>query len=88
MQGWKNKMLSQAGKESLLKSVVQSLPTYVMNVFALPLILCEELEQMMNSFWWGKDESQRGFLRWKSWDKLCQSKAEGGLGLNAFMNTT
>lgn len=47
---WNSKFLSQDGKEILLKSVAQAIPSYVMSVFALLISLCEELERMMNSF--------------------------------------
>ena len=53
MHSWRGKMLSRGGKEILLKSVVQAIPSYVMSVFLLPVLLCEDLERMMNSFWWG-----------------------------------
>ena len=39
LQGWRNKLLSRAGKEVLLKSVVQSILSHVMQVFALLLIV-------------------------------------------------
>ena len=41
LQGWRNKLLSRAGKEVLLNSVVQSIPSYVMQVFALPNFFCK-----------------------------------------------
>jgi hypothetical protein len=34
MQGWKEKFLSHAGKEILLKDVIQAIPTYTMSVFS------------------------------------------------------
>jgi hypothetical protein len=39
--------LSQAGKEILIKSVAQALPTYIyiMGVFKLPLTLCDDFMQ-------------------------------------------
>ncbi|XP_073119607.1 uncharacterized protein [Henckelia pumila] len=82
MTGWKNKWLSRAGKEILLKSVVQALPTYVMSVFLLPQMLCSELERMMNSFWWGKTGQSRGGMKWLRWEKLSKHKAEAKIGSN------
>ena len=42
MQGWKEKLLSQAGKEVMIKPIVQSIPTYSMSVFKLPVGLCKD----------------------------------------------
>lgn len=36
LQGWKKVTLNQAGKEILIKSVVQAIPSYAMACFALP----------------------------------------------------
>ena len=79
-QGWRKKLLSKAGKEVVLKTVVHSIPSYVMSVFLIPLCLCEELEKMMNSFWLGKNGRVHDGIKWKSWDKLCHHKVTGGLG--------
>lgn len=50
IRSWNNKLLSRGGKEVLLKTVVQSLPTYAMNVFLIPTGMCTELERMMARF--------------------------------------
>ena len=42
LQDWKEKLLSQAGKEILLKGVVQAIPTFVMSCFKLSLDLCHD----------------------------------------------
>ena len=54
-------MLSQAGKEVLIKAMAQSIPTYTMSVFQLPMILCDELDTMCAKFspgWECEENSQ------------------------------
>jgi hypothetical protein len=51
LHDWKSKFLSQAGKEILLKAVIQAIPTYRMRVFLLPMGLCKEINSMMQKFW-------------------------------------
>ena len=46
-------MLSKARKEVLIKAVAQSILTYAMGVFQLPIRLCEELDAMCAKVWWG-----------------------------------
>lgn len=48
------KLLSQAGKEVLIKSVIQAIPTYNMGVFKLPKGLLQELNKMVRGYWWGQ----------------------------------
>ncbi|XP_042958008.1 uncharacterized protein LOC122293496 [Carya illinoinensis] len=79
MQGWKEKLLSQGGKEILLKAVALSIPTYTMSCFKLPRSLCSNLEEMMARFWWGQKSDERKIC-WLSWKKMCDSKLSGGLG--------
>lgn len=80
IKGWTHKFLSRAGREVLLKNVIQAVPTFAMRVFLLPAEMGKDIERTMNSFWWGcKGESNKG-IRWKSWDRLCVPKSWGGLG--------
>ena len=53
IKGWKGQLLSRAGKEILIKVVAQSIPTYTMGVFQLPMKLCNDLNAMYARFWWG-----------------------------------
>jgi len=80
LQGWKGQTLSRAGKEILIKAVVQSIPTYTMGVFQLPVKLCEELQALCARFWWGQIGTERK-IHWLSWNKLTRPKLEGGMGL-------
>ena len=49
LRDWDKRLLSRAGKEILLKSIIQAIPSYVMSVFLLPSTFCVEIE-IMNSF--------------------------------------
>ena len=79
LQGWKGKLLSKAGKEVLIKAIAQSVPTYTMGVFQLPVKLCNELNAMCARFWWGQVGNERK-IHWRSWDLLSKPKKEGGMG--------
>ena len=71
-------MLSRAGKEVLIKAVIQAIPTYTMGVFLLPVKLCEELNALCAKFWWGQVGNERK-IHWKSWESLTQPKDVGGM---------
>lgn len=48
---WKNTFLSQAGKEVLLKSVVQAIPTYAMSLFKLTRKTYRDITSLTAKFW-------------------------------------
>lgn len=60
---WKEKLISQASKEVLIKSVIQAIPSYPMGVFQLPKSLCKELSSLCARFWWGKTHNRHG-IHW------------------------
>uniref|UniRef100_A0A2N9I6M1 CCHC-type domain-containing protein n=1 Tax=Fagus sylvatica TaxID=28930 RepID=A0A2N9I6M1_FAGSY len=79
LQGWKEKLLSQAGREVLIKAVIQAIPTYAMSCFKFPKGLCSEISSMATRFWWG----QRGLERkvhWLGKNHLSRRKSDGGMG--------
>lgn len=80
LNSWKRRCLSRAGKEILLRTVLQALPNYVMSMFLIPKTLCHDLQQMMNMFWWGKGINHERGIHWMSWDRMSQPKFVGGLG--------
>lgn len=67
LDGWKERLLSQEGKEILIKAVVQSIPTYIMLVFQLPKTLCKKLNSLISWFWWGKNNTTNKSA-WQSWE--------------------
>ncbi|KAL3825323.1 hypothetical protein ACJIZ3_021352 [Penstemon smallii] len=78
LKGWKEKWLSKGGKEILIKSVIQAIPSYAMSCFKLPSYFTKKIESLMSKFWW---ESSNGKgIHWARWSDMCQSKQFGGLG--------
>lgn len=77
--GWKQKCLPKAGREVLIKSATQVIPTYSMSCFKLLALLLKEIHIMIARFWWGADKNERK-IHWVSWKKLCIGKTEGGMG--------
>ena len=70
-------MLSRSGKEILLKSVAQAMPNFALSVFLMLLSLCEDLERLMNGFWWGSGTNGSSGIHWMGWKKLCVQHRKG-----------
>jgi hypothetical protein len=79
IQGWKEKLLSRAGKETLIKVVAQAIPSYAMSCFDLTKSLCDEISTMICRFWWAQQDNEKK-LHWLSWQTLSCRKEKGGLG--------
>ena len=79
LAGWKEKLLSKAEKDILIKVIAQAIPTQTMSCFEVLDSLCEELTGMIRNFQWGQRQDEKK-MAWLSQDKLCTPKADGGLG--------
>jgi hypothetical protein len=80
INSWSIKCLSKAGREVMVKYVLQSIPSYVMSIFLLPSSLIDSIEKMLNVFWWGYGGNHARGIHWLSWDKLTVHKKYGGMG--------
>ncbi|KAM2075160.1 hypothetical protein ACFX1T_038088 [Malus domestica] len=83
LQGWKQSTLSKAGKEVLIKVVVQAIPAYPMNIFKFPAVVCDDLDALVAGFWWGK-AGGGGKIHWVSKEVLGLPKNIGGMGFRSF----
>ena len=83
VQGWMEMLLSAAGKEVLIKSVAQAVPTFSMSCFRLPRGLCHHLDGLLRNFWWGCKDGKRKTC-WVAWEDMMKPKYMGGLGFRDF----
>lgn len=79
MKDWKEKNLLQAGKEVLIKAIIQAIPAYSMNCFLFPFTICQEIERATARFFWGSTIEDKK-CHWAGWDILTTLKAKGGVG--------
>ncbi|XP_058725614.1 uncharacterized protein LOC131596896 [Vicia villosa] len=79
LKEWKERFLSRAGKEVLIKAVAQAIPTYIMSCYKLPESTCHEIETLLAKLWWGSRNGERK-VHWLSWDKMARAKGVRGLG--------
>jgi hypothetical protein len=82
VSGWKGQGLSMAGKEILVKSVLQAVGTYPMGCFQFSQGQCGELSAV-SRFWWG-DLENKSRVHWISWNRMCTMKRSGGMGFRDY----
>ncbi|BAT09242.1 Os09g0545250, partial [Oryza sativa Japonica Group] len=66
IQGWKEKLLSKAGKDILIKAVAQAIPTFAMSCFDLTKTLCDEISAIICRYFWSQQETENK-MHWLSW---------------------
>lgn len=68
LEGWKVKFLSFAGKITLIKSVLASIPIHTLSCMAVPKSVIHRLDNMMRFFLWNKHGERR--THWVAWEKV------------------
>lgn len=80
LSAWKATLLTPAGRIILIKSTLQSIPAYPMQMTTLPASICKQVDKICRDFLWAKNSNQNG-LHLVNWTKCCLPKEHGGLGL-------
>ncbi|CAL5388524.1 unnamed protein product [Camellia sinensis] len=82
LASWKRRFLSFAGKLTLVKSVLSSLPLYFLSIFKMPVGVAKTIDRIQSNFLWGGSEIKRKIYL-VQWKEVCKSKAQWGLGLRS-----
>jgi hypothetical protein len=80
LSSWTLRVLNLPSHLILLQAILQTLLIYTFSVLAAPKFVLTTIKSLQRNFiWQGLNTGKKIVLI--SWDKLCQPKAQGGLGL-------
>lgn len=63
---WKCPYLSLRGRLTLINVVLDSLPTYMMSLFSIPMGVTQRLDDIRSNFLWHSNKEKKRILTWSS----------------------
>ncbi|KAL3694277.1 hypothetical protein R1sor_007928 [Riccia sorocarpa] len=84
LKHWSNRLLSWPAKTILLKHVLAATPLYQLLSVGLCKDGLEALEKLCRNFLWGWNEEGNPKQALVAWERIAQSKEDGGLGWTKF----
>jgi hypothetical protein len=81
LDGWKANHLNIGGQRELVKSVLGSLPTYLLTVIKPPKHFYKEMDKFRTRFLWAGSQNLHGGKCKVNWQCVCQPMNRDGLGL-------
>jgi hypothetical protein len=83
LPGWKGRLLSTSGRETLVKTVLSSQPIYHMTAFPEQKWLIRKIDRLRRSFLWRGETPDKvyGGHSLVNWPTTCLPKIKGGLGV-------
>ena len=79
VMGWKEKLISKAGREMLIKTISQAILIYSMSLFKIPKAIKDSINTTLAKYWWGQTNDEKK-IYWINWKKLCTQKKKWGMG--------
>lgn len=76
---WKGRLLSNAGRVVLIKSVLESTLVYYMTTTAFHKSVLSKIKSKIRRFFWGKEQVR--YLAYLRWEEIAKPKCLGGAGL-------
>ena len=77
---WRANSISQAGRTVLIQSNLATKANFQMQSFSLPSVILSSLDKSYRNFLWNKSAGSKS-PNLIGWDKVCQPKIYGGLGV-------
>ncbi|XP_038972451.1 uncharacterized protein LOC120104769 [Phoenix dactylifera] len=84
LEGWQIHSLSMMGRVTLVRSVLSSIPIYLLSNFLMPVATVRNLERIFRNFIWGRNGG-RGGIHLMAWEVVCQPTRCGGLGVQSLV---
>jgi hypothetical protein len=81
LAGWQGKLVNVAGRCELVRSVLSSVPVYLLTVIKPPKKFIKELDKLRRRFLWAGDGDLTGGKCKVAWPKVCTPQPYGGLGI-------
>jgi hypothetical protein len=75
--------LNHAGRLQYITYVLSSIPVYYMSTVLFSKTFIHKINSIIRNFWWAgvQDENPTNPIAFRSWDDICKSKNQGGLGI-------
>jgi len=81
LAGWQASLLNPMGRTVLINSVLDGQLGYVMGALPLPPGVIQQVDRRRRSFLWTGEGDARGASCLVAWDKVRDTKDQGGLGI-------
>jgi hypothetical protein len=79
--GWHGQMLNIGGRRELVRTVLDSLPTYTLTALKPPKKFYKDLDKLRRRFLWAGNQQLHGGKCKISWSHVCRPLHRGGLGI-------
>ena len=70
LASWKARILSRAGRLTLIKSVLNSLPVFYMSMFKMPRSIAMKIIKLQRSFFWGGGTGEKKIYPSVKWSSI------------------
>lgn len=79
---WRVRLMSQASRSILIQSVLNAMPSYLMQTMELPRAVINNMEKHIRKVFWDELDGTTK-MHYVAWGELCKAKEQGGLGFKS-----